>query len=213
MKSFHEKYETDVSEISIRGRRFRFLTPRYIEPFVDPSEVLHDFPLWCKIWEPSLILADHLAAMPPRPDRKFLEIGGGLGLVSIVAASFGHSIIMSEHIPHALQFARANVVENGFPDLEVMDLDWNNPPALGPFDCIVGSEVVYNERDFGPLEKLFTGLLKSMGEILICSGIRRTSMAFFQRMQERFHVRGHKKMLRSVEKEIHVILCSMKAKQ
>lgn len=210
MKSFHEKYETDVSEVSIRGRRFRFFTPKYIEPFVDPDDVLHDFPLWCKIWEPALILADHLAAMAPQEGKKLLEIGGGLGLVSVVAATFGHSVILSEHTPDALQFARANAIENGCSNLEIMDLDWSNPPVLDRFDMIVGSEVVYHERDFEPLENLFTSLLKPGGEIVLAAGIRNASMAFFARMQERFHVRGRKKRLRSAGKEVPVILCSMK---
>ncbi len=213
MGTFHERYETDVSEVGVRGRKFRFFTPRYIEPFVDPADELRDFPLWCKIWEPSLVLADHLAATPPQPEKKLLEIGGGLGLVSIVAASFGHSIVMSEHTPHALEFARANAIENRVPDLGLMDLDWNHLPAIGPFDCIVGSEIVYHERDFLPLERLFAALLKSGGEILISSGLRRTSMAFFERMQERFHVRGQRKTLRSAGKEVPVILCRMEMKQ
>jgi 2-polyprenyl-3-methyl-5-hydroxy-6-metoxy-1,4-benzoquinol methylase len=211
MESFRKTYETDVSEVTIGGRRFRLFTPKYIEPFLDPDDVTHEFPLWCKIWEASLVLADHLAAMVPQPGERFLEIGGGLGLVSIAAASFGHAITMSEHTPHALEFAGANALENGCPDLEIMDLDWNHPSPVGPFDRIVGSEVVYHERDFEPLERLFNALLKPGGEVLIASGVRNTSMAFFARMQERYLVQGRRKTLRGAGKEVAVILASIKA--
>jgi len=213
IESFHKNYETDVCEAGIRGRRFRFFRPRYIEPFVNHDNPMDDFPLWCKIWEPSLFLADHLASMVPRPGKRLLEIGGGLGLVSVVAASFGHSMTMTEHIPDALAFARANAMENGCSDLEIVDLDWNDFSMGDRFDCIVGSEVVYSERDFEPLERLFEKLLKPDGEVLLVSGVRKTSIAFFARMQETFRVKGQKKTLRSASKEVPLILCTMEPKQ
>ena len=210
LESFHKTYETDVNEVSVRDRAFRFFTPKYLEPFIDEGDTLRDFPLWSKIWEASLVLADFLAGMPSEPGRRFLEIGGGIGLVSIVAASFGHDITLTEHNPHALEFARANAHANGCPDLKILDLDWNRPSLEGDFDCIVGSEVVYHERDFQPLQGLFEGILTPGGEIILAEGIRRTSMEFFAGMQQSFHVKGHKKVLRSGGKEVPVILCRMR---
>lgn len=210
LESFHKTYETDVREIGVRGRRFRFFVPRHIEPFVNPDDVMHDFPLWSKIWEASLVLSDHIAGLPPVPGRRFLEIGAGIGVVGIVAATFGHEITMTEHNPHALQFAGANALENGLADIEIMDLDWNHPTLEGAFDCIVGSEVVYRERDFEALEKLFRRLLKPEGEILLAEGIRKTSMEFFARMQERYRLEARKKVLRSEGREVPVVLCTMR---
>ena len=213
LESFHRIYETDVSEVNVQGRAFRLFTPRYIEPFIDDQDALRDFPLWSKIWEPSLVLADFLAGMPPEPGKRLLEIGGGIGLVSIVAASFGHDITLTEHNPHALEFARANAHANGCPDLKILDLDWNRPSLEGAFERIVGSEVVYHERDFEPLEKLFRSLLKPGGEIILTEGVRKTSMDFFERMQGRYYVRGMKKVLRSGGKEVAVILCRIRGEE
>jgi len=210
MESFQKAYETDVSEVTIRGRPFRFFTPKYIEPFIDPRDALCDFPLWSKIWEASLVLADHLAAVSPEPGGRLLEIGGGMGVVSVVAASFGHDITLTEHNPRALDFARANAHANGCPDLKILELDWNRPDLDVVFDRIVGSEVVYHERDFEPLERLFHSLLKPGGEILLVEGIRKTSIEFFGRMQRSFVVKGQKKVLRTQGMEIPVILCRMK---
>lgn len=210
LESFHRTYETDVSEVNVRGRAFRFFTPKYIEPFIDEGDALRDFPLWSKIWEASLALADFLAGMPPEPGRGLLEVGAGIGLVSIVAVSFGHDITLTEHNPHALEFARANAHVNGCPDLKILDLDWNRPSLEGHFDCVVGSEVAYRERDFEPLERLFEGVLKPGGEIILAEGVRKTSMEFFAKMQQSFHVKGHKKVLRSGGKEVPLALCRMR---
>jgi 2-polyprenyl-3-methyl-5-hydroxy-6-metoxy-1,4-benzoquinol methylase len=209
LPAFQTEYETNVTEVTVRGRGFHLFTPKWIEGFIDPKDVFHDFPLWCKIWEASLVLADDLAGTSPCRGKRFLELGGGLGLVSIVAASFGHDITMTEYNPHAVKFARANAHVNQCPDLKIMNLDWNRPSLEGLFDCIVGSEVIYHERDFEALLKLFKTFLKPEGEILLAAGIRQTSMAFFGQVQQCFHLKAQKKVLRSKGREVPVILCRM----
>ena len=47
--------------------------------------------------ESILVLSGYLAGLPPDVNRRFLEIGAGVGLVSIVAATFGHQITMTEY--------------------------------------------------------------------------------------------------------------------
>jgi methylase of polypeptide subunit release factors len=61
---------------------------------------------------PHRILSGHLADLSPVVNKRLLEIGGGVGLVSIVAATFGHKITMTEWDPDALNFARANAFSN-----------------------------------------------------------------------------------------------------
>jgi predicted nicotinamide N-methyase len=110
LESFHKQYAATSSELVICGRKFQVLLPEDLTRFIDARDVFHQFPLWAKIWPASWMLADCLAQMPVVSSKKFLEIVAGAGLVSIVAAAFGHKITLSESNPDALQFARANVV-------------------------------------------------------------------------------------------------------
>jgi 16S rRNA G1207 methylase RsmC len=165
------------------------------------------------VWEASWVLADFLAGMPVEPEKRLLEIGCGLGLVGVVAASFGHKVIMTEHNPEAIEFARANAEMNHCEDMEIIDLDWNSPSFYGRFDTLVGSEVVYHEKDFEPLRRLFERLLKPEGEVILCEGIRRTSLEFFKQMQRHFDLKAQQKSIRSPEKTVLVILCRMKRKK
>jgi 2-polyprenyl-3-methyl-5-hydroxy-6-metoxy-1,4-benzoquinol methylase len=213
LEAFQKSYETDTAEVLIRGRRFRLFLPKSIDRFIDDHDVLYRFPLWSKVWEASLILADELAGMPVRPEKTFLEIGCGLGLVGVVAASFGHQITMTENDPHALAFARANAWLNGCSNVRILSFDWNKPEMDGVFDVIVGSEVIYHERDFEPLQEVFQKFLKPGGEVILCAEMRRTNMAFFSLMQESYEIKGRKKTLRSEEKNISLILCSMSPKR
>lgn len=211
---FRKKYKTDSTEVKIKDRRFSFFVPKELEPFLDQDDVFRDFPLWAKIWETSVVLADHLASREPRPEEHLLEIGCGLGLVGIVAASFGHTVTMTEQDPDGLTFARANAARNlpATSSIKISRLDWNHPTLDRAFDLIVGSEVVYSERDYDPLFGLFKTLLKPGGEIILAEGFRESSFNFFKEMGRFFELKAQKKTIRTPEKEIPLILCSMKFK-
>jgi predicted nicotinamide N-methyase len=208
-EAFQKAYETDISEVVIRGQRFRLFVPKTIDRFIDEDDVLHHFPLWSKVWGASVILADELASMTVHPGKAFLEIGSGLGLVGVVAASFGHNVTLSEYDPHALAFARANAQLNGCSSVRIASLDWNKPELNGMFDFIVGSEVIYSERDFEPLQAMFQKFLVPGGEVILCAEMRKTIMAFFGLMQEGYAIKARKKTLWSSGKNISVILCKM----
>jgi 2-polyprenyl-3-methyl-5-hydroxy-6-metoxy-1,4-benzoquinol methylase len=213
LEEFKKEYETDVSQVTIRDRRFQFFVPKTIDRFLNPDDPLKQFPLWAKIWDASLILADELASLPVHPGTTFLEIGCGLGLVGIIAASFGHEVTMTEYDPHALAFARANASLNGLAELKVVPLDWNQPPPNETFDLIIGSEVIYHERDFDPIRELFARLLRPGGEIILCAEIRKTNMAFLSFLQNSYAIKARKKTLRSEIKNISIMLFHLSPKQ
>lgn len=215
LEAFQQNHPTQTEEVVVRNRRYRLLLPKTLDSFIDPDDPMRDFPLWAKIWEASLVLADALAGMPPAPSRQILEIGCGAGLVGIVAASFGHRVTMTEYNPDALAFAQANAelnLSDSSGKLKIQRLDWHRPDLEGPFDLIIGSEVVYSERDFEPLERLFKTFLGPGGEVILAEGMRRTSMAFLQRLSESWQIEARRMTLRSQEKSMPVILARLQRK-
>jgi len=212
LQSFYNQYETDPTEITLAGRKFTILLPRYLYDFINPWDVLHEFPLWAKVWKASWILAGYLAEKPVETDKQFLEIGGGLGLVSIVACSFGHRITMTEYNPDALRFARANAHLNHCPQLSILELNWSQPKLKGKFDYIVASEVIYKKDDFAALLKLFQTYLKPDGEIILASEMRKTSGEFYKYLQPLFCIETVKKVLRSENEKTLVTLFKLKFK-
>lgn len=199
--------------LTIAGRHFSFFVPERIEPFMVDGGSSADFPLWAKIWPASLVLADYLAARPIVPACRILEIGAGLGVVSVTAAAFGHTITCSEHNPHALDFLKANAGANRCPDLPVIALDWNRPLPDHRYDLILGSEVVYRETDFDPLERLFRALLTPGGTIVLASEIRKTSLMFCDRLAAAYEIKAGQKVLRCGDQQIKVMLCQLRPKQ
>ena len=213
LETFYKAYETETKEMVINGRKFDILLPKYLDRFINTHDVLHEFPLWAKIWQASWVLAGYLADMPVAAEKNFLEIGGGTGLVSIVAAAFGHRITMTEYNPDALQFARANSLINECPQLNIQELDWNHPRLAGQFDTIVASEVSYREKDIQPLLMLFKNGLKTGGEVILAGEMRKLSKDLYKTLETLFDIRVLKKILRSDSEEIKIFLFRMKLKR
>ncbi|MFQ5771946.1 MAG: methyltransferase [bacterium] len=209
IETFYQEYETEPHEVVINGRTFTMLLPKYLNRFLNSDNMFHDFPLWAKIWRASWVLAANLAEMPVKHEKHFLEIGGGLGLVSIVATSFGHKITMTECNSDALQFARANAYLNNCLDFPIVKLDWSNPQLKGKYDYIVASEVVYKEQDFPLLLKLFETYLRPEGRIILASEMRKTICDFYRYRQAVFNIIIEKKSLGSENEETQVILFKM----
>ncbi len=212
LESFYKRYETETTQLTVNGRNYRILLPKNLTAFIDPRDILHEFPLWAKIWPASWVLADYLAAIAPQPHHRLLEIGGGAGLVSIVAACSGHRMTMTEYNSDALLFARANAILNGCPQLPLVKLDWHHPGLKGRFDLIVGAEVAYKEEDIASLLKLFSAHVHPAGEVLLAAEMRRISRNFYRQLEKRFDIRVHKKTLRSPEEQIRIFLFRMQPK-
>ena len=206
LKSFHKEHDTNTSELVINGRKFQMLLPKDLTRYINARNVFDQFPLWAKIWPASLVLAGCLAEMPVVPEKKIIEIGAGAGLVSIVAACWGHDITLTESNPDALQFARANALVNDCPRLPILDLDWNSPQLEDTVDLLVASEVTYKSEDLQPLLGLFKRCLSPDGEVLIAGEMRRVSKDFYQHFEAGYNIRVQKKILRTSDDEIAIFL-------
>ena len=210
IEAFYQEYETESTEAVVNGKKFNILLPKYLDPFINPLDALHDFPLWAKIWKASWVLSGYLADMPVEPDKRFLEIGAGVGLVSIVAASFGHQITLTEYNPDALNFAHANAHLNNCQDLPIRKLDWHHPQLKGKFDMIVASEVVYKQADFSALIQVFRSYLRPRGQIILASEMRKTGKDLFDLLKTDFDIKVEKKSLRSETGATRIMLFKMR---
>ena len=206
LEQFHRTYNTVTTPVTINGQTLKLFTPASIDRFINPDDMMDNFPLWAKIWEASGVLASYLTGLPPNPMKTMLEIGCGLGMVGIAAARTGHRITMTELNPDALNFARANVLANDCPQIPIERLDWNAPHLDGRFDTIVGSETVYKTEDIDGLEAMFDRYLNPGGTIILAEGVRRTGVDFWDRMRDRYDVKARRQTLRSDQGEMHMVL-------
>jgi len=212
INTFHQQYQTETRESVIGQRPFRFLVPISLEPFLDHENLFNQFPLWTKIWDASLVLAHRVAATPPQNGMRWLELGAGLGVVGLAAAAFEHEITITEYDTHALNFIHANAHINACQPDDILHLDWMQPELTSRFDRIIGSELIYNEKDFSALSALFRSLIKPEGEILMACEVRQTNRVFLNMMQSDFHIDITRNILRSADHNVAILMIRMRPK-
>ena len=210
--NFKHQYEVELTTFSLVNQALEIYVPKNIDRFINQNDIFDGFPLWSKIWEATAILAFQLSKIPVKSDVKFLEIGAGMGVAGIYAATLGHDITITEYNDDALHFARANAMQNGVDPAVIQKLDWANPGVMGQFDYIIGSEVVFKETDIMSLHFLFQRYMKPGGTILLAEGMRKTSLAFVQKMEAYYQLKLKKQQIKSDEKDISVVFIEMKAK-
>lgn len=98
------------------------------------------------VWTAGVRLAD-IMATEPVDGLRILEVGCGLALASMVVHARGGNVVASDLHPLAGKFLAENLAANDLPPLRFEVLDWRlEYPALGHFDLIIGSDLLY-ERD------------------------------------------------------------------
>ena len=212
-----KRFITDFTEIEISGKRMKFLEVQNLETIlpeiVSPAKGNgKDRPFWVKIWESSVFLAYYLSTLPVNPELRMLEIGAGMGITGIAAASFGHNVTITDNNEDALAFAHVNAAANGLEHLAIRFLDWNRPDTEEKWDVIFGSDVVYAESGFDLLVDFLRRHLKQDGTIyLALSGFIRGTR-FFQAMSQYFAMRKNTVTMRSDEEQFQIHLYAINFK-
>jgi SAM-dependent methyltransferase len=171
-------YELRERHISFARRDYLFIGPSRPHALLDHPDVAGRFaadgymPYWADFWPASLLLIDALAGWRP-PDEAaraptVLELGCGLGAVSVIVASLGYQVIASDYDCDALAFTTENARLNGVKTLQTVLIDWRcTYPGLRA-DRIVAAEVLYERRNAQPVAAFVRHHLQTGGFALIC---------------------------------------------
>ncbi|WP_035245337.1 class I SAM-dependent methyltransferase [Desulfogranum mediterraneum] len=177
------------------------------DPFKNPSE----FPVWIRLWESAIVLADFLADQQPKPGTTMLELGAGLGATGLVAAAAGFEVTLSDYEERILEFQQINAAASGLTGVRFKLLDWLQPTALEQYDVIIGSEILYREDFLEPLLAIFQQALKPGGVIFLAHDEGRQNVAPFLRLaEETFSIGMTRRKLKSLDKDKVILLTRLK---
>ena len=101
------------------------------------------WPIFGMMWDSAEILAQHMEHHIIK-DKRILEVGCGLGLASLVLQSRSADITATDYHPETENFLIENSHLNKLKDIPFIRCDWSGTDdALGTFDLIIGSDVLY----------------------------------------------------------------------
>ena len=140
------------------------------------------WPMFGLLWPSGQVLAG-LMAKYELAGRRVLELGCGLGLASLVVHRRGGDVTASDCHPLAPLFLADNVALNGLPAMKYSAAHWGRDnPALGRFDVIIGSDVLYDRTQPEQLSRFIDRHSERCVDVLIVDPGRGNQSSFSRKM-------------------------------
>ena len=135
-------------------------------------------PYWAQPWPAAVMLVEAILGSEPGRNRTAVEIGCGVGLVSVAAAMKGWVVTASDYDDDALAFAKLNAERNGVQLAGCRRIDYRQPLDQPAYDCILGADMTYEKRACEPLARWIASALKDQGFALVSDPNRSVSDPF-----------------------------------
>jgi predicted nicotinamide N-methyase len=180
LERLRQRFEVVSANIQIAGRSFEIFRPKSADDLISEEEFNRDerLPYWADVWPSSIVLAESVAG-ETGAGRSLLELGCGVGLVAVVAASVGFDVTATDYYADALQFTHLNARHNGLTVSAARLVDWRDFPGdLGRFDLVVASDVLYEPQNTSLVAAALAATLKPNGLGLVTDPQRRHATLF-----------------------------------
>ena len=170
----------------------------------EEGAVGNPIPFWARPWPSAFGMATRLDEDPPGPGMRVLELGCGLGLPSIVAARSGAEVLATDGSTDAIAYTAHSLVFNGV-EADVAAADWATDgdalAARGPFDLVLGADVLYTKANAETAMRLLPRLVAPGGTAWFADPGRSNSADFLAAIRATFHLQSH----RDGELSMHVL--------
>lgn len=185
MSPLRHRYQTlefGDSDIHLR-------TLRDNQQFADPAGLAASlgissatWPLFGVVWDSSKVLA-HLMFEFEIQGKRILEVGCGMALSSHVLNSRLADITATDYHPEVESYLAVNAALNEAPPISYHRCDWAEAEnALGKFDLIIGSDLLYEMEHPALLSSFIDGHAKPHCEIIIVDPGRDQQNKFCKKM-------------------------------
>jgi predicted nicotinamide N-methyase len=152
LAALDRRFTIATVEVLLAGHRVSVERPRSADELISEADFAKDerLPYWADVWPSSTALAASVIGLAGA-GRRALELGCGVGLVTIAALRAGFDVLATDYYADALLFTRRNSRRVIGREPVTQLVDWRAFPAdLGQFDLLLASDVLY-ERDYATL--------------------------------------------------------------
>ena len=147
--------------VPLPGFPVTLLKPRNSDDLISEADYVVDerLPYWADLWHSAEILSGYmlehgpalLDRVPVAPDAgarpRALELGCGLGVVSIACERVGFEALATDYYDDSLLFAAYNAERALGRPMQTRMVDWTKMPTdLGKFSLVIAADVLYEMR-------------------------------------------------------------------
>jgi predicted nicotinamide N-methyase len=185
------RIELETPRAGCPAREIELWCVAELESLVDARELLRadnppDPPYWALPWIGARAIAARLLDSLPASGASVLEIGCGLGLAGVAAGLGGASVMFSDYVPAALEFANANAELNKLRAYETRLADFTRDHLGRVFDLVIAADVVYEPPSYEPLVAfLDEHVVAEGGQVLLTESLRADAKRVLAMLVER----------------------------
>jgi predicted nicotinamide N-methyase len=171
-------------DVELPGLTVRLLKPRNFDDLISEADYVRDerLPYWADLWVAAEVLATYVLERADElaPARgRALELGCGLGLVSIAAKHRGFDVLATDYYDDALLFAAHNAAQATGSPMATRMVDWTAmPDDLGTFDVVLAADVLYEMR-YAPVVADAVARTLAPGGVFVLSDQGRIALSAF----------------------------------
>ncbi len=156
---------------------------------ISPEEFVKDeqMPYWAEVWPSSFVLSNYLVGEIGVEGQRGIELGAGVGMVSVALRKAGARVLVTDYATEALDFIKLNALQNGIAldeRFEILNLDWRNIRLEETFDFVCAADVLYERRNLLPMVLAIDKLLKPNGTAYIADPRRQIASGFVALAEE-----------------------------
>lgn len=180
----------ETQTVEVGGRMWHIRSAPSQDTLLEVADLLEHFPFGFLLWESAVGMARFLAARPElSAGQRVLELGAGVGLPGLVAASLGAKVWQTDHQPGTLELSRINAGLNGVEGVQTFLADWIDWRHLDRYDLILGADILYDRSVRFHLEQIFLQCLTPNGSLLLADPGRPQALEFVSYLEKRaWHV-------------------------
>jgi predicted nicotinamide N-methyase len=175
--ALRRRFELATTEQFVLGRRYELLRPRSVDDLISEEDFAIDerIPYWAECWPSACVLADRIAGQAGQ-GRRLLELGCGIGLVSLAAAQAAFDVLATDYYGDALEFTAANAARHALATVDTRLVDWRRlPEDLGTFEVVLASDVLYERPHAELIATALARTLAPTGLAMLSDPGRRTA--------------------------------------
>lgn len=181
-------FPTQVEAYDVRGKIIGLVSVRNLEQHVDRDQLLHDEatvpPYWALVWGGARALADHVVTRLPLSGLSVLDVGCGLGLVSLAAAHAGARVTAIDRELAAIEFLLASAAVNRL-SVEALVGDIAGVDMGRRFDLVLAADLLYERSEFERLAAALASLVAPGGTLWVADPQRVDTGDFYRALDRR----------------------------
>lgn len=188
-------YKTKIEQRTLAGKTFVLETIEDLDDAImllceslgeHPNPFAEDLcPYYGVLWPSGVGLAQAVAARADElKGKRIVEVGCGLGFPSLVAQHLGANVLATDFHPDVVNFLARNGRHNSL-EVPFKRFNWRDPAdAIGQFDIVMGSDVLYEPKHPGDVAAGFQRLLAPGGEVWLADPGRGYLQKFVDEMEK-----------------------------